>query len=98
MASGNAKTVVEVEPRKHFAGYIGVSVPRNFDGPAKTSGRAEYINDLSKKGMLYACILRSPIPHGRIKRIDYTELLKKDYIKAVITAENTSFSKIGPIR
>ena len=98
MASGNAKTVVEVEPRKHFAGYIGVSVPRNFDGPAKTSGRAEYINDLSKKGMLYACILRSSIPHGRIKRIDYTELLKKDYIKAVITAENTSFSKIGPIR
>lgn len=83
---------------KEGKGYIGVPAPRTFDGHDKVRGFAEYINDMELTGMLYAYIVRSPVPHGIIKKIDYSRLLEKDHVKAVLTGEDAGFSNIGPLR
>ncbi|RLF13370.1 MAG: hypothetical protein DRJ97_08210, partial [Thermoprotei archaeon] len=48
---------------------VGKSV-RRLDGAVKATGRAVYVADLELPGMLYAKILRSPLPHAKILNID----------------------------
>ena len=48
---------------------IGKPVER-VDGPEMLSGQALYAPDMKLPGMLWGKILRSPIPHGRILRMD----------------------------
>ncbi len=48
---------------------IGVEVPRR-DARAKVTGRAAYVGDLELPGMLHARVLRSTVPHARIRRLD----------------------------
>jgi CO/xanthine dehydrogenase Mo-binding subunit len=63
---------------------IGRSVPR-IEGRAKVSGRAEYIHNFQLPGMLHGKILRSTIPHGRIRGIDTSAAQALDGVYAVIT-------------
>ncbi len=49
---------------------IGVNVPRK-DGQSKVNGQAAYVDDLSFDGMLYGVTLRSQIPHGKIRAIQF---------------------------
>ena len=48
---------------------IGTPVIRP-DGPEMISGQAVYGPDLTQPGMLWGKILRSPLPHARIRSID----------------------------
>jgi xanthine dehydrogenase YagR molybdenum-binding subunit len=48
---------------------IGTKVPR-VDGPDKATGLARYGFDINRRGMLHAMILRSSVPHGRLKTVD----------------------------
>ena len=48
---------------------IGTNV-RRVDGAEKVTGQALYAGDLRFPGMAYAKVLRSPLPHARIRRID----------------------------
>ncbi|MFQ5987185.1 MAG: xanthine dehydrogenase family protein molybdopterin-binding subunit, partial [Thermoplasmata archaeon] len=41
-----------------------------MDGPGKVTGQAQFADDIHLPGMLYAKLLRSPVPHGRIKSLD----------------------------
>ena len=43
---------------------------RRIDGADKVSGRAIYAGDLRLPGMAIAKLLRSPLPHARIRGID----------------------------
>ena len=49
--------------------FIGKNIPRTAEVD-KVTGRAVYINDLKRPGMLYGKILYSQFAHARIKRID----------------------------
>ena len=49
-------------------------------------GRGEYIDDIERKGMLHAAVLRSQIAHGRIRAIDTAAALRMPGVHAVITA------------
>ncbi len=49
---------------------IGSSIPRR-EGPAKVTGRAQYVDDLALPGMLFGATVRSSIPRGFIKRIEF---------------------------
>src|SRR6266849_2617991 len=55
------------------------------------TGRGQYVDDLSFKGMLHAVIVRSPLAHGRIRSIDKSAALARPGVHAVITAAD-----IGP--
>jgi CO/xanthine dehydrogenase Mo-binding subunit len=61
------------------------SDPPRGDFAEKVTGRAEFISDLSIPGMLHGKILRSPIPHGRIRSIDASEALAMPGVVAVLT-------------
>ena len=66
---------------------IGKRIPR-IDGAAKVTGEAKYTVDIELPGMLCAKILRSPLPHARIKHIDTSRAEKVPGVKAIITGRD----------
>ncbi|AIG74233.1 Caffeine dehydrogenase subunit alpha [Amycolatopsis japonica] len=68
-------------------GLIGASVTRQEDVRLLT-GRAQYIDDVRLPGMLEAAVLRSPLPHARILRVDTTAAEAHPGVYAVITGED----------
>ncbi len=74
--------------------YIGSDAARP-DAPAKATGRAEYIHDLSRPGMLYGKIKFCNHPHARILRIDTSKAERLAGVRAVITADNTPEVRLG---
>ena len=62
---------------------IGTRVSR-LDGPLKVTGRAKYSYDITRPGMLYGRILRSPHAHARLKSIDAAAAEKAPGVKALI--------------
>jgi CO/xanthine dehydrogenase Mo-binding subunit/aerobic-type carbon monoxide dehydrogenase small subunit (CoxS/CutS family) len=70
--------------------YVGNTNVTNVDGPDKVTGRAKYVADMVIPGMLHAKVLRSPIPHARIAKLDITPALQIPGVKAVITHKDFS--------
>jgi CO/xanthine dehydrogenase Mo-binding subunit len=68
---------------------IGRNVPR-VDGPEKVTGRAQYASDIRLPGMGHAKILRSQVPHARLRRIDSRRASAIPGVLAVLTRENLS--------
>ncbi|MDE0059622.1 MAG: xanthine dehydrogenase family protein molybdopterin-binding subunit [Defluviicoccus sp.] len=66
---------------------IGAPVPRREDYRFLT-GAGEYVDDLSRPGMLHAAVLRSPEPHGRIRRIDAGRARRTPGVAAILTARD----------
>lgn len=66
---------------------IGKSV-RRLDYQTKVTGRALYLADMQVPGMCHGKILRSPVPHARIKKIDASQALKVPGVLAVITRDD----------
>ena len=65
--------------------HVGRDVPR-VDGVDKVTGRARYTGDIVLPGMLEGRILRSPLPHARIRGIDTTRAVALRGVHAVVTA------------
>jgi len=62
---------------------VGTSVKR-LDGPDKVTGRAKYTFDISRPGMIYGRIVRSPHPHARIVAIDLSEAQRAPGVRAAL--------------
>ena len=75
---------------------VGKSVPQ-IDAADKATGIALFAGDLRLPGMLHAAVLRSPISHGRIGRIDGARARRLPGVKAVVTAADTTGGRIGDI-
>ncbi len=73
------------EPRKFK--WVGTR-PIRPDGIDKVTGRANFGADLALPGMLWGKVLRSPHAHARIVRIDTSQALALDGVKAVVTSED----------
>jgi CO/xanthine dehydrogenase Mo-binding subunit len=56
-----------------------------IDGADKVTGRARFVADLTVPGMLEARILRSPLPHARIRGIDTSRARAVPGVTAVLT-------------
>lgn len=50
--------------------YVGESIERR-DARLKVTGRSRYVDDLTLAGMLHGVVVRSTVPHGRIRSITY---------------------------
>jgi CO/xanthine dehydrogenase Mo-binding subunit len=61
---------------------------RRLDYETKVTGKAQYLADMQVPGMCHGKILRSPLPHARIKSIDAAKALKVPGILAVITRDD----------
>lgn len=77
--------------------YIGKDAIRP-DAADKAAGRAYYIHDLQRPGMLHAKIKFSDYPHARIKHIETSQAERLPGVKAVITAANTPEIRFGFLR
>ena len=73
---------------------VGIPAPR-VEGEQKVSGGAVYALDVVLPGMLWAKVLRSPLPHARIKKIDTARARDLPGVRAVLTGEDLSGAKIG---
>jgi aerobic carbon-monoxide dehydrogenase large subunit len=74
-------TVTRVRART----WVGQAVPRVED-ERLLKGEGRYIDDLRREGMLHAAILRSPVPHGRLKGIGLEKARAMTGVRAIITA------------
>ena len=77
--------------------FIGTDTPRP-DASDKAAGKALYIHDLTRPGMLYGKIKFSEYAHARIKNIDISRAEKLPGVRAVITGYNTPEVRIGFIK
>jgi CO/xanthine dehydrogenase Mo-binding subunit len=73
---------------------IGTPVER-VDGPEMLSGQALYAPDMKLPGMLWGKILRSPIPHGKVLRVNVEKAKKHPGVKAVICAKDVPVHRYG---
>jgi CO/xanthine dehydrogenase Mo-binding subunit len=74
--------------------FIGKSTPRK-DALDIVRGKAQYIDDVKRPGMLHGKVLRSPFPHAKILKIDTAEAEALPGVKAVLTHENVPDWKTG---
>ncbi|MBW1712805.1 MAG: xanthine dehydrogenase family protein molybdopterin-binding subunit, partial [Deltaproteobacteria bacterium] len=77
--------------------HVGRRRPKT-DAREKVTGRALYINDLTRPGMLFGKILYSERPHALIKKIDTSKAERLPGVKAVLTAANTPQIRVGFMR
>src|SRR5437764_15266801 len=61
---------------------------RKVDARAKCNGQTRFADDIALPRMLFCKLLRSPVPHALIKRIDITRALKLPGVVAVITGSD----------
>ncbi len=62
------------------------------DGIEKVTGRAEFTADLETGDCLVGRILRSPVSHGRIIRVDTSKAEALDGVLAVVTGDDCAFT------
>lgn len=74
--------------------FVGKSLIR-VDGLEMVTGRAIYTADLSIPHMLHGKILRSTYPHAKILKIDTSKAEKLPDVKAIVTAKDAPYTKIG---
>jgi len=65
---------------------VGKPVPRK-EGREKVTGEAKYVDDLKFPGMLHGATVRSPVPHGRIRNIEFPAGLPWDEF-TIVTAQD----------
>ncbi|QIW25253.1 xanthine dehydrogenase family protein molybdopterin-binding subunit [Sulfolobus sp. S-194] len=64
--------------------YVGQRVKRKEDLKLIT-GTGRYVDDIEIPGNLYIAILRSSVPHAKLKKIEYSDALKLNGVYGVIT-------------
>src|SRR5919108_4050994 len=67
--------------------FVGKPIPR-LEGAEKVSGKLRYAADVEVPGAIWAKILRSPLPHARIIKIDTANASKLPGVHAVITGSD----------
>ena len=58
---------------------------RRVDGRAKVLGQTRFADDIELPRMLHCKLLRSPLPHARIKRLDTSRALAHPDVHLVLT-------------
>ena len=73
---------------------VGKPVPK-LENREKVLGKAEYIADLYRPGMLHGAILGSPYPHARILGYDVSQALAAEGVVAVVTGDDVGLGRMG---
>jgi aerobic carbon-monoxide dehydrogenase large subunit len=75
-------------------GLIGKAVKRTEDLRFIT-GRGQYTDDMARRQMVYAAMVRSPMAHARIRSIDTSAARSAPGVIAVYTGADMAADKIG---
>ncbi len=77
--------------------YVGTSVTRKEDNRL-LRGSGRFVGDIKRPGMLYAAILRSSLPHGKLKRVGTEPARKMPGVVSVFTFADMANVKPIPMR
>ncbi|MGH9819104.1 MAG: hypothetical protein ACRD43_02950, partial [Pyrinomonadaceae bacterium] len=58
------------------------------DGVEKVTGKAVYTGDIRLPGLAYAKILRSPVPHARLSKVDASKARELPGVIATLTRDD----------
>ena len=72
---------------QHNYSVAGTNAPR-VDGVEKVTGKAIYTTDIQLPGMAHARILRSPLAHARLVKVDATPAKKLPGVIATLTRDD----------
>lgn len=62
---------------------------RNYDSVRHVRGESLFVDDIPYlDGTLYCYVYSSPIAHGKISQIDFSEALKSDGVKSILSAKD----------
>ena len=61
---------------------------RRVDGRAKATGQTRYADDIAMPRMVYAKLVRSPVPHARIAAVDTERCASHDGVILVLTGRD----------
>jgi CO/xanthine dehydrogenase Mo-binding subunit len=75
-----------MKPKQTFQ-VAGTSATR-VEGIEKVTGEALYTGDIELPGMVYAKVLRSPVPHARVVRIDKQRAERTPGVLTVLTRDD----------
>jgi xanthine dehydrogenase YagR molybdenum-binding subunit len=76
---------------------VGRPAP-GHDGAARVTGRVRYTVDVRLAGMLHAAVLRSPVAHGRVRRLELDAARASPGVRAVLGPESQlSFTSKAPV-
>ena len=73
---------------------VGKALPR-VEGEGKVTGKTKYAADLPFEGLLWAKVLRSPLPHARIVKIDTAKAKALTGVRAVLTGPDVASIYVG---
>src|SRR4030095_9253678 len=73
---------------------VGIPSPR-VAGEEKVGGKALYAVDVVLPNLLWVKVLRSPIAHGKITRIDINEAQRVEGVKTVLTGQEIAGVMVG---
>jgi carbon-monoxide dehydrogenase large subunit len=73
---------------------IGAAVRRKEDHRF-IIGRGQYVDDINRPHQLYAQIVRSPIPHGKIKKVGVDAAKAAAGVVAVFTGADMAADEVG---
>ena len=77
--------------------YLGAPITRNEDRRLLT-GRALFVNDVERPGMLHVAFLRSPHAHARLGAVDLSRVRKRPGVVAAYAADDLGgYWKPGPL-
>ena len=90
-----------VTQRKHVPdsstdGGLGAPVRRVEDARFLT-GRGRYVDDIGMADMAYACIVRSPHAHARIRALDISDALSVPGVLAVLTGADVTREELADL-
>src|SRR5215831_11203551 len=74
--------------------FVGKAIPR-LEGAEKVTGKTQYAADFEIPGALWAKVLRSPLPHARIAKIDSSQAARLPGVHAVISAADIPPVMVG---
>ncbi|HTL43753.1 MAG TPA: xanthine dehydrogenase family protein molybdopterin-binding subunit [Vicinamibacterales bacterium] len=96
---GNQPQAPPVDPKYQWSKtptVVGTRVKR-LDGPDKVSGRAKYTFDVTRPGMLYGRIIRSPYPHARVVAVDLSAAQRIPGFKTALVSRDPSDTKTNVV-
>ena len=76
---------------------IGTRMPRKED-PRLLRGRGRFGDDFSAAGQVWARVVRSPIAHGHLRRVDLTQARRADGVIAAVAAADVPAGLAIPVR
>ena len=90
------KKIDEAERAAPSAKFLTVGKPEpRVDGRHKVAGKTIYAADRTFQGIAWGKVLRSPLPHARITKINVSRAKKYPGVLAVLTADDVSNQLVG---